>query len=145
MMISSGGQLKCRKCGYIRKIEVPDKMKIQKMRTENEIKLVEPRYTTLNCPNCGSDHTTICRGPHNIPNPDYKSVENGNLVECDQCGKSWFIYGVTFTKSLVTSYVTHTGESWTRYSYHEKKHYDESSETTLDELNQIDKGNVDYS
>ena len=41
MMISSGGQLKCRKCGYIRKIDAGDQMKTQKMRTENEIMIVD--------------------------------------------------------------------------------------------------------
>ncbi|PKL58222.1 MAG: transcription factor S, partial [Methanomicrobiales archaeon HGW-Methanomicrobiales-5] len=41
MMISSGGQLKCRKCGYIRNIVSDDKMKSKRTRTENEITIVD--------------------------------------------------------------------------------------------------------
>jgi len=41
MLISSGGQLKCRKCGYIRKIETADKMTTKKMRKEKEIMIVD--------------------------------------------------------------------------------------------------------
>jgi transcription factor S len=53
MMISSGGQLKCRKCGYIRKIESTDQMKTQKMRTENEITTMPT--IQIKCPKCGNN------------------------------------------------------------------------------------------
>ncbi len=62
MMISSGGQLKCRKCGYIRKIEQADTDKVNKkrMRTEKEIMIVddeEDKIKTMptiqiKCPKC---------------------------------------------------------------------------------------------
>jgi DNA-directed RNA polymerase subunit M len=63
MMISSGGQLKCRKCGYIRKIESTDQMKTQKMRTENEITIVDDEddkiktmpTIQIKCPKCGNN------------------------------------------------------------------------------------------
>ena len=60
MMISSAGQLKCRKCGYIRKIEAADQMKTQRMRTENEITIVDDEDVKMKtmptiqikCPEC---------------------------------------------------------------------------------------------
>jgi len=62
-MISSGGQLKCRKCGYIRKIESSDQMKVEKKRTENEITIVDDEDEDLKtmptiqikCPKCGNN------------------------------------------------------------------------------------------
>ena len=65
MMISSGGQLKCRKCGYIRKIEQADTDKVnkKKTRTEKEIMIVddeEDKIKTMptiqiKCPKCGNN------------------------------------------------------------------------------------------
>jgi transcription factor S len=61
--MSSGGQLKCRKCGYVRKIESTDQMKKTKDRTENEIMIVDDEDTKLKtmptiqikCPKCGNN------------------------------------------------------------------------------------------
>jgi len=61
--MSSGGQLKCRKCGYIRKIESTDQMKKTKDRTENEIMIVDDEDTKIKtmptiqikCPKCGNN------------------------------------------------------------------------------------------
>ena len=65
MLISSGGQLKCRKCGYIRKIEQADTDKVnkKKSRTEKEIMIVddeEDKIKTMptiqiKCPKCGNN------------------------------------------------------------------------------------------
>ena len=60
MLISSGGQLKCRKCGYIRKIEATDQMKYEKKRKEKEIMIVDDEEDKINtmptiqirCPKC---------------------------------------------------------------------------------------------
>jgi transcription factor S len=61
--MSSGGQLKCRKCGYIRKIEATDKMSKSKQRTENEIMIVDDEdediktmpTIAIKCPKCGNN------------------------------------------------------------------------------------------
>ena len=63
LMISSGGQLKCRKCGYVRKIEGTDQMKVERKRTESEIMIVDDegeKIKTLptiqiKCPKCGNN------------------------------------------------------------------------------------------
>ena len=59
MMISSAGQLKCRKCGYIRKIVGTDQMSIETKRTERDIVIVEDDgriptlpTTQIKCPKC---------------------------------------------------------------------------------------------
>lgn len=62
-MISSGGQLKCRKCGYIRKIESTDNMTKKRDRIEKEIMIVDDegeKIRTLptiqiKCPKCGNN------------------------------------------------------------------------------------------
>lgn len=62
-MISSGGQLKCRKCGYIRKIESTDNMTKKRERIEKEIMIVDDegeKIKTLptiqiKCPKCGNN------------------------------------------------------------------------------------------
>jgi DNA-directed RNA polymerase subunit M len=41
LMISSAGQLKCRKCGYIRKITDKDQLQKTRKRSEKEIVIVE--------------------------------------------------------------------------------------------------------
>ena len=63
LMISSGGQLKCRKCGYIRKIESTDNMTKKRERIEKEIMIVDDegeKIRTLptiqiKCPKCGNN------------------------------------------------------------------------------------------
>jgi DNA-directed RNA polymerase subunit M len=62
-MMSSGGQLKCRKCGYIRKIESTDNMTKKRERIEKEIMIVDDegeKIRTLptiqiKCPKCGNN------------------------------------------------------------------------------------------
>ncbi len=59
----SAGQLKCRKCGYIRKIDAADQMKTMKKRTENEIMIVDAEgeeiktmpTIQIRCPKCGNN------------------------------------------------------------------------------------------
>ena len=60
MLMSSGGQLKCRKCGYVRKIESSERMTREKKRTENEITIVDDEddkvktmpTIQIKCPKC---------------------------------------------------------------------------------------------
>jgi DNA-directed RNA polymerase subunit M len=62
-MFSSGGQLKCRKCGYIRKIETTDNMTKKRERSEKEIMIVDDegeKIRTLptiqiKCPKCSNN------------------------------------------------------------------------------------------
>ena len=63
LMMSSGGQLKCRKCGYIRNIESSDNMTKKRERVEKEIMIVDDegeKIRTLptiqiKCPKCGNN------------------------------------------------------------------------------------------
>jgi len=63
MLISSGGQLKCKKCGYIRKINQNDQLKVNNPRKEKEITIVddeEEKIKTLptiqiKCPKCDNN------------------------------------------------------------------------------------------
>jgi transcription factor S len=57
--MASAGQLKCRKCGYIRKISDNDQLQKKTMRSEKEIVIVEedgsiPTLPTIQikCPKC---------------------------------------------------------------------------------------------
>ncbi|HTY14115.1 MAG TPA: transcription factor S [Methanoregulaceae archaeon] len=59
ILMASAGQLKCRKCGYIRKISADDQMQKKTKRTEREIVIVEDdeQVATLptiqiKCPKC---------------------------------------------------------------------------------------------
>ena len=66
LMISSGGQLKCKKCGYIREINETDRLKKTDKRVEKEITIVDEEdkiatlpTATIKCPDC--DCTTALR------------------------------------------------------------------------------------
>jgi DNA-directed RNA polymerase subunit M len=57
--MSSAGQLKCRKCGYIRKISEEDQMKKKTVRSERQIVIVEDEEEiqtlptiAIKCPKC---------------------------------------------------------------------------------------------
>jgi len=59
ILMASAGQLKCRKCGYIRKISDSDQLQKKTMRSEKEIVIVEedgsiPTLPTIQikCPKC---------------------------------------------------------------------------------------------
>jgi transcription factor S len=63
LMMSSAGQLKCRKCGYIRKIESTDNMTKKRERVEKEIMIVDDEgekirilpTIQIKCPKCGNN------------------------------------------------------------------------------------------
>ena len=147
MLVSLSGQLKCRKCGYIRKIDDAHQMKRKIERSEFEIGISEQRYTKLTCPRCGSDCQTACLGPHRIPNYDSEVIDAGYLVRCDKCGKSWY-----YQDNSVSSYVDFSPivERKTVLSnntdvWRHRGVVEEITELDLnDELNLIDKGNTNY-
>ncbi len=94
-MISSGGQLKCRKCGYIRKIEGTDSMKKERKRTENEITIVddeEEKVKTLptiqiKCPKCGCNLAFWWL--RQLRAADESEVR---FFRCCECGHTWRQY-----------------------------------------------------
>ena len=95
MMISSGGQLKCRKCGFIRKIDAADQMKTQKMRTENEITIVDDEDTQLKtmptiqikCPKC--ENNLAIWWLRQLRAADESEVR---FFRCTKCDHTWRQY-----------------------------------------------------
>jgi transcription factor S len=93
-MISSGGQLKCRKCGCIREINDPDRMRKTDRRREKEITIVEEEgraitmpTTTIKCPDC--DCTTAVWWLRQLRAADESEVR---FFRCTACGKTWREY-----------------------------------------------------
>ena len=97
LLISSGGQLKCRKCGYIRKIEEKDhsQMTLEKKRTENEITIVddeEDKIKTLptiqmKCPKC--ENNLAFWWLRQLRAADESEVR---FFRCTECGHTWRQY-----------------------------------------------------
>lgn len=95
LMISSAGQLKCRKCGYIRKIDKDDQMLIRKERREREIVIVEeeggqvrtlPTIATK-CPKC--EHNLAFWWLRQLRAADESEVR---FFRCCECGHTWREY-----------------------------------------------------
>jgi len=95
MLISSGGQLKCRKCGYIRKIEASEHMTREKKRTENEITIVDDEDTNLKtmptiqikCPKC--ENNLAFWWLRQLRAADESEVR---FFRCTECGHTWRQY-----------------------------------------------------
>jgi DNA-directed RNA polymerase subunit M len=95
MLISSGGQLKCRKCGYIRKIETADKMTTKKMRKEKEIMIVDDEdediktmpTTQIKCPKC--ENNLAIWWLRQLRAADESEVR---FFRCTECGHTWRQY-----------------------------------------------------
>jgi DNA-directed RNA polymerase subunit M len=93
--MSSAGQLKCRKCGYIRKIEAADPMKTMKKRTENEIMIVDEegeRIKTMptiqiRCPKC--ENNLAIWWLRQLRAADESEVR---FFRCTECGHTWRQY-----------------------------------------------------
>ncbi|HNQ30534.1 MAG TPA: transcription factor S [Methanolinea sp.] len=94
LMISSAGQLKCRKCGYIRNIGKDDQMQIRKERREREIVIVEeegsvrtlPTIATK-CPKC--EHNLAFWWLRQLRAADESEVR---FFRCCECGHTWREY-----------------------------------------------------
>ncbi|MDI9633895.1 MAG: transcription factor S [Methanolinea sp.] len=94
LMISSAGQLKCRKCGYIRNIEKKEKLQIKKNRKEKEITIVEeegpvrtlPTIATK-CPKC--EHNLAFWWLRQLRAADESEVR---FFRCCECGHTWREY-----------------------------------------------------
>ncbi|MFY9800108.1 MAG: transcription factor S [Methanoregula sp.] len=95
LLISSGGQLKCRKCGYIRKIEVADQMKYERKRKEKEIMIVddeEERIKTMptiqiKCPKC--ENNLAIWWLRQLRAADESEVR---FFRCTKCDHTWRQY-----------------------------------------------------
>jgi DNA-directed RNA polymerase subunit M len=95
MLISSGGQLKCKKCGYIRKIVGADQLKVNKPRKEKEITIVddeEEKIKTLptiqiRCPKC--DNNLAFWWLRQLRAADESEVR---FFRCTECSHTWRQY-----------------------------------------------------
>jgi DNA-directed RNA polymerase subunit M len=93
--MSSGGQLKCRKCGYIRKIDGNDIMKKERKRTENEITIVDDEDDKINtmptiqikCPKC--ENNLAIWWLRQLRAADESEVR---FFRCTECGHTWRQY-----------------------------------------------------
>ena len=94
MMISSGGQLKCKKCGYIREIKASDGMKITKKQTEKEIVVVEDGENIktlptiqIKCQKC--ENNLAFWWLRQLRAADESEVR---FFRCTECGHTWRQY-----------------------------------------------------
>jgi DNA-directed RNA polymerase subunit M len=95
MMISSGGQLKCRKCGYIRKIDSDDKMTSKKLRKEKEIMIVDDEdediktmpTIAIKCPKC--ENNLAIWWLRQLRAADESEVR---FFRCTKCDHTWRQY-----------------------------------------------------
>jgi DNA-directed RNA polymerase subunit M len=95
MMISSGGQLKCRKCGYIRKFEGKDQKESMKPLIPNEITIVDDEDIKINtmptiqikCPKC--EHNLAFWWLRQLRAADESEVR---FFRCTKCEHTWRQY-----------------------------------------------------
>jgi transcription factor S len=94
MLVSSGGQLKCRKCGYIRKIDDGDQMKRRVERSENEIVIVEEEgqektmpTIQIKCPKC--ENNLAIWWLRQLRAADESEVR---FFRCTECSHTWRQY-----------------------------------------------------
>lgn len=95
MLISSAGQLKCRKCGYIRKIDDTDQMTRLVCRSENEIMIVDDEddkvktmpTIQIKCPKC--ENNLAIWWLRQLRAADESEVR---FFRCTECGHTWRQY-----------------------------------------------------
>ncbi len=97
LLISSGGQLKCRKCGYVRKIEADEHKQLtrEKKCTENEITIVDDEETNIKtlptiqikCPKC--ENNLAFWWLRQLRAADESEVR---FFRCTECGHTWRQY-----------------------------------------------------
>jgi len=92
-MISSGGQLKCRKCGYIREFDGDGKVRVQSQTEGKEITIIEDKKMatlptiSIRCPKCG--HTTAYWWLRQLRAADESEVR---FFRCERCEYTWRQY-----------------------------------------------------
>lgn len=94
LMVSSGGQLKCRKCGHIREVEGDERMMKKSRRVEKEITIVDDTQETrtlpttrVRCPDCG--HDTAEWWLRQLRSADESEVR---FFRCVKCKYTWREY-----------------------------------------------------
>jgi len=94
LMISSAGQLKCRRCGYIRQITESDQMKKTDPRQEKEIiffdeegEVATKPTTAIKCPECG--HNLAFWWMRQLRSADESEVR---FFRCVACSHTWREY-----------------------------------------------------
>lgn len=92
-MISSAGQLKCRKCGCIRDFNGTDTVTIKTTRSQKEITIVDdkPMATlptiAIRCPKCG--HNSAFWWLRQLRAADESEVR---FFRCTECDHTWRQY-----------------------------------------------------
>lgn len=94
LMISSAGQLKCKRCGYIRDITGADQMTIEEKRSEKEIiffdeeqELATKPTFSIKCPEC--EHNLAFWWMRQLRSADESEVR---FFKCVKCGYTWREY-----------------------------------------------------
>jgi DNA-directed RNA polymerase subunit M len=95
LLMSSGGQLKCKKCGYIRKIEQTDQMTRKVERRERKITIVDDEgekirtmpTIQIRCPKC--DNNLAFWWLRQLRAADESEVR---FFRCTECGHTWRQY-----------------------------------------------------
>lgn len=94
LMISSAGQLKCRRCGYIRQITDSDQMKKTDPRQEKEIiffdeedEIATKPTIAIKCPECS--HNLAFWWMRQLRSADESEVR---FFRCVSCGHTWREY-----------------------------------------------------
>lgn len=93
-MISSGGQLKCRRCGYIQPIEKAEDLRITTTITPKEITIVDDDEKvntlptiTVQCPKC--ENNLAFWWLRQLRSADESEVR---FFRCTKCGHTWREY-----------------------------------------------------
>jgi len=93
-MISSGGQLKCRKCGFLRDFTADDTMQRTKARGERAITIIEDETgiatlptIKITCSKCG--HNMAFWWLRQLRAADESEVR---FFRCCECGHTWRQY-----------------------------------------------------
>jgi transcription factor S len=94
LMISSAGQMKCKKCGYIREITGADRLQKTNKRREKEITIVDDTEqmstmptTTIKCPAC--ENNLAYWWLRQLRAADESEVR---FFRCTICNKTWREY-----------------------------------------------------
>jgi len=94
LMMASAGQLKCRRCGYIRRIDASDQMQRTTGMSGKEIVIVEEEEQihtlptiAIRCPKC--DNNTAFWWLRQLRAADESEVR---FFRCTECGHTWRQY-----------------------------------------------------
>jgi DNA-directed RNA polymerase subunit M len=93
MLISSGGQMKCRKCGYIKSTKDEKLLRRTRQASDRTITIIEdPSISTLptiatKCPKC--EHNTAFWWLRQLRSADESEVR---FYRCCKCGHTWREY-----------------------------------------------------